>query len=919
MKFLKINQFNLFGFLRFFIKNTRVNLRLLVIPLYIVCGSLYGQNIQVIMSNKPSPFISDWQEKTETASLNINNSSSGDIQVKVKAEIFDGQGTLVAYTDLSKMPVLIVPRGLNHYNVEDIFPSSAVNYKGKLGIATARTGRIPDDNYRFCVTLIDPQTGQPFGTSTKVCTMFNITAFQAPVLINPRDNDSISESAVRGIFFRWSPVIPSPNTFVTYRLQIWEVLEGQNSMTALRSNQPIVEKDLPPGILQTQWPIEFALPEAGRKYVWTVTPLDDQERKLVDGNGFAEPFDFVIIVPPVLFPGQNPTINLISPENGAEINSSKLNEVIFTWKLSDSVKYATRPDFYGKSYTLKLVEIKDGQSQKSAMQNNPPIMEIEGITTTMIKRGLEHGAGVPHGGTYAWSVKAGKTWDEGASQSEIWSFSIKNDTSYQRHLSFGWGIKFGKKSLSQCADFGICDIIISSASFKPDKSSAIGTFTALNDNTLEIKINKATGLTSESYKKYFSTGYFVFDEDFSFGTEIKEKLKMKEIVNVTKGKYKITEVDGIVKMEFGGGNIFYNTTCEEAKKDLEKKQNDLDSLKKELAGLGKRIRDTTIAKRDCEEELKNAEAELAAANAALQKQKDINKNIEQNTGPGKYWPDKDAAKKAHGDYEQALKDAQKAADDALAKVNILKERCPELTKALDKLKDKESTLPGDIARGEKAVTEAERTMEECIKEKDKCKEGEIRDAPGKSATTTTYLCATPGTEIKTEFSSNLDAPLAASTGLSDYLRKGLIIIKKIPVIGKMIKVVALPADLGVKILAAIPNAGMFGRIGLSSVSVVITIGPLHKFTLTKTDLEICKNGKWVPYDKQKCEVKDLGEVPSTKIEHTWKTGGVAGSELSELTAAGTGFREALAAAVQKLITDAVTPPEKLENEMKNCQ
>ena len=75
----------------------------------------------------------------------------------------------------------------------------------------------------------------------------------------------------------------------------------------------------------------------------------------------------------------------------------------------------------------------------------------------------------------------------------------------------------------------------------------------------------------------------------------------------------------------------------------------------------------------------------------------------------------------------------------------------------------------------------------------------------------------------------------------------------------------------------------------------------------------------MPYDKQKCEVKDLGEVPSTKIEHTWKTGGVAGSELSELTAAGTGFREALAAAVQKLITDAVTPPEKLENEMKNCQ
>lgn len=374
-----------------------LGIKLLLLFCTVSVGSLKAQTIQVLMSPKPSPYISDWQEKTETATLILSNTSGNDIKVKVKTELFDGQNALVANTDMAKMPVITVPPGINKYNVEDIFPSNAIKYKGNLEKSTLKTGRIPDDNYTFCVTLTDPQTGANIGNT--VCKMFNITAFQAPVLIAPANNSEIKESEIKGIFFRWSPVIPSPNFFVIYRLQIWEVLEGQSSLTALRSNQPIVEKDLK-GILQTQWPVEFALPEAGRKYVWTVTPLDDQERKMVDGNGFADPFGFVVITPPPIAKGNNPTIALISPPNNSEISNNQ-KEVTFKWSAGFSNPQTP------VTYQLNLWHLMKGQTADRAVIESKPVVTktVTNNTEISISEAFDCVCCPPYLCGFAWIVR----------------------------------------------------------------------------------------------------------------------------------------------------------------------------------------------------------------------------------------------------------------------------------------------------------------------------------------------------------------------------------------------------------------------------------------------------------------------------------------------------------------------------------
>ncbi len=52
------------------------------------------------------------------------------------------------------------------------------------------------------------------------------------------------DEASAGITFRWTPLVPKPQEPVTYRLKVWQLMQGQNGTQAMRSNQPIVTKDV---------------------------------------------------------------------------------------------------------------------------------------------------------------------------------------------------------------------------------------------------------------------------------------------------------------------------------------------------------------------------------------------------------------------------------------------------------------------------------------------------------------------------------------------------------------------------------------------------------------------------------------------------------------------------------------------------
>lgn len=63
--------------------------------------------------------------------------------------------------------------------------------------------------------------------------------------IAPDNGRSFSaDEARQPITFRWTPVVPKPQVPVTYRLKVWQLMQGQTGTQAMRSNQPIIVKDV---------------------------------------------------------------------------------------------------------------------------------------------------------------------------------------------------------------------------------------------------------------------------------------------------------------------------------------------------------------------------------------------------------------------------------------------------------------------------------------------------------------------------------------------------------------------------------------------------------------------------------------------------------------------------------------------------
>ena len=52
------------------------------------------------------------------------------------------------------------------------------------------------------------------------------------------------DELTKSITFRWTPLVPRPKEPVTYRLKVWQLMQGQNGTQAMRTNKPIIEKDV---------------------------------------------------------------------------------------------------------------------------------------------------------------------------------------------------------------------------------------------------------------------------------------------------------------------------------------------------------------------------------------------------------------------------------------------------------------------------------------------------------------------------------------------------------------------------------------------------------------------------------------------------------------------------------------------------
>lgn len=132
--------------------------------------------------------------------------------------------------------------------------------------------------YEICVQFFNPQGSAPL--SAEACRAFTIQApaqvFNGPQNILPADGSLFNTSMTsQPVLFRWSLVSPNPGEAVTYRLNVWKVMQGQTPVQAMNLNPVHITKDIT-GLNQTHVPNLMdatCLLPSSCDFVWQVQAL----------------------------------------------------------------------------------------------------------------------------------------------------------------------------------------------------------------------------------------------------------------------------------------------------------------------------------------------------------------------------------------------------------------------------------------------------------------------------------------------------------------------------------------------------------------------------------------------------------------------------------------------------------------------
>lgn len=260
-------------------------------------------NSNLILMAQPPAQLSEWGNRREVLTLIVSSPGIIIDQFKIKAEIKTVDGTVIANTDLAKAPSFSSnPSGTTLLFANDVVPLEFMMFTGKYKTALQRTGKLPADNYTLCVQPVRPVDYTALGEMQ--CRSFYLANTQLPILMKPYNEEILDQKiAQTAITFRWTPVVPRQSSPVTYRLQVFEVLPSQNPVQALRSNQPLLDKEI---FAATQYiwqpQLSFMADSNETKkmptFIWTIQSLDKDKKPITqtDGNGEArsEPLIFYV-------------------------------------------------------------------------------------------------------------------------------------------------------------------------------------------------------------------------------------------------------------------------------------------------------------------------------------------------------------------------------------------------------------------------------------------------------------------------------------------------------------------------------------------------------------------------------------------------------------------------------------------------
>jgi hypothetical protein len=244
-------------------------------------------NVQVVVPLLP-PRITDLFNQSGLINIIIINPTLQDIEFKVIGTLSIDRNQLAA-VDFNTSPRELIGAGQTKiYQLNDLAAfQDAIDYGSPAVRDIVRSGYIPAGYLNLCFRLVNANNAN-IELAAQQCRGTVVTSYQPPITIYPDNNDILSLTGVS--MFRWVPVTPSFPGVLNYRVQVFEILPGQDAMMAFRANQPIWERQT--NAAQMPWP--FDVPREAGTYVWTVRAFDSDGNSVGAAESFAEYRQFSI-------------------------------------------------------------------------------------------------------------------------------------------------------------------------------------------------------------------------------------------------------------------------------------------------------------------------------------------------------------------------------------------------------------------------------------------------------------------------------------------------------------------------------------------------------------------------------------------------------------------------------------------------
>ncbi len=179
----------------------------------------------------------------------------------------------------------------------DVFDVRNFSANELLGLLS-QCPRLTTNMYTLCVQFFNIDN---YPISREFCKEFMVgdavQSYSAPQNSAPSNEKKFEEATLKApLTFRWIPVLPKPKDPVMYKLRVWQLMQGQTGTQAMKSNEPIIEKEVTNinQAIVTNLIAEPCKPPYLFDFVWNVQALDKEGKPIGRNMGTSELYMFKI-------------------------------------------------------------------------------------------------------------------------------------------------------------------------------------------------------------------------------------------------------------------------------------------------------------------------------------------------------------------------------------------------------------------------------------------------------------------------------------------------------------------------------------------------------------------------------------------------------------------------------------------------